>query len=144
MKRTRSLYIAAALFLIGGSVQAQALFESPNIAGTVTFFSGDPASGATQLAQVPMNNSPGAVTLTGIERATHVRVEVQGTDYTFALAENAKFGANKNDILVALPPGAAAATLGREGRVSLAALFDSLLAEPTLLTSLGSPALAEE
>lgn len=139
MKRTLSSSITAALFLIGGWVQAQALFESPNIAGTVTFFNGDPKSGAVQLAHVPMNNSPVAVTIVGIERATHVTVNVQGTASTFKIVEN---GVNKNAIFLALPQVADASRLGHDGHASLTELFDTVLSDPTLLARLESSALA--
>ena len=111
----------------GGAVSAQrALFETPNVAVDVTFYADDPATHGAVITRVPLNNSPIAATIAGIDEATHIQISHKGTPYFFELDSSGK---NKNSVqmLVGDP----------QEVMTLAALLDALVADPTLLERLG-------
>ena len=112
----------------GGGVNARrALFETPNVAVEVTFYAGDPATHGAVITRVPLNNSPVAVTIAGIDGATHLQISHESNSYFFELASSGK---NKDSVqmLVGEP----------QEVMTLAALLDALAADPTLLERLGS------
>ena len=138
MNRTLMMLAASTTLLLGGLGHAQDLFGTRNVYAPVTFFRGSPEAMFYRLTTVGMNNSPVALTLDGIDGATHVTIDFQDARHTFALAGN---GWHKQNIMLIVPEGTGA-QIGHSGRISLAELFDALATNPTLLAQLSSPALA--
>lgn len=138
MNRLLMVVAAFTLLLSGGFGHAQDLFGTRNVYAPVTFLRSNPEGMFYRLTTVGMNNSPVALTLDGIDGATHVTIDFQDARYTFALAGS---GWHKQNIMLIVPEGTGV-QIGHGGRASLAELFDALATDHTLLARLSSPALA--
>ena len=128
--------LVTSLFVTGLASAQDALFPSNNASAQVTFYHNDPATSAP-LATVMVNNSPFAMTISGVEAASYITVVHQGESYTFALAES---GDNKNEVWLELgnTPADAATYVSDSGTMSLTALMDGLSVHPNLLEELQS------